>query len=166
MKSRDELGKLFQEHYKKGLGVEVGVQYGAFSLKILEHWKGTLKCIYPWADPGYEEIYEIAKARLGEERLIRKLSIDAIANFEDESLDFVYIDACHQYLEVKRDLMMWYKKVRSGGIVSGHDYVEYADFGVVQAVNEFIKDLGVELYLTEDDWFEGINFKSWYFIKN
>lgn len=165
MKNREELGKLYQEHYKTGLGIELGVQYGAFSLKILENWKGDLKCIDPWADPGYEEIYQIAKERLGEDRLIRKTSIEAVKDFKDESLDFIYIDACHQYQEVSRDLGMWYPKVRVGGIVSGHDYVEAYDFGVIQAVNEFVKDYNKTLYLTEDDWFEGMNFKSWYFIK-
>lgn len=165
MKNRNELGKLYQKHYKTGLGVELGVQWGAFSLEILKNWKGELKCIDPWTGEGYDEIYELAKKRLGEERLVKKLSIDAVKDFEDESLDFIYIDACHVYPEVKRDIEMWYPKVRKGGIVSGHDYVKAFDFGVIEAVDEFVKKENKVLSLTEDDWFDGINFKSWYFIK-
>lgn len=165
MKHRDELGKLYQEHYKTGLGVEVGTQYGAFALKILENWKGELKCVDPWAGDGYDEIYKIAKERLGEHRLIRDLSLFAVHRFEPNSLDFVYIDACHVYHWVKHDINAWYDKVRPGGIVSGHDYVVAHDFGVVQAVDEFVKEHNKVLNLTEEDWFEGINYKSWWFIK-
>jgi hypothetical protein len=49
---------------------------------------------------------------------------------KNESLDFVYIDANHKYDAVKKDLELWYPKVRKGGVFAGHDYLKmdwYAD---------------------------------------
>lgn len=55
---------------------------------------------------------------------IRADSIEASKFYEDESLDFVYIDADHGYEAFKRDLHNWYPKVKYGGVFAGHD----ADF--------------------------------------
>jgi hypothetical protein len=43
-------------------------------------------------------------------------------DFEDGSLDFIYIDAAHDYESVKKDLAAWFPKLKPGGIFSGHDY--------------------------------------------
>lgn len=62
-------------------------------------------------------------------------SWDAAALYPDESLDFVYLDAGHDYADVHKDIDAWRLKVKSGGILAGHDYtVEFP--GVIQAVNE------------------------------
>ena len=55
--------------------------------------------------------------------LIRKSSLDAASDFEDGSLDFVYIDANHAFEYVVADIAAWTPKVRDGGVVSGHDYI-------------------------------------------
>ncbi len=49
--------------------------------------------------------------------------MDALEDFEDNSLDFVYIDGDHNFKHISEDIYEWTKKVRSGGIVSGHDYL-------------------------------------------
>ena len=48
--------------------------------------------------------------------------MDAVEDFEDESLDFVYIDGHHGFRYIAEDLCEWSYKVRKGGIISGHDY--------------------------------------------
>jgi predicted O-methyltransferase YrrM len=53
---------------------------------------------------------------------IQKFSMDAIHDFKDKSLDFVYIDAAHDFKHVAEDLCEWTRKVRVGGIVFGHDF--------------------------------------------
>ena len=49
-------------------------------------------------------------------------SVDAASMFEDNSIDFVFIDAGHDYDSVRADILAWYPKVKKGGIIAGHDY--------------------------------------------
>ena len=56
--------------------------------------------------------------------LVRKSSVEAAAQFEDASIDFVYLDARHTYDAVMEDLEAWWPKVRPGGIVAGEDYMD------------------------------------------
>ena len=68
---------------------------------------------------------------------IRKTSIEASNLYQDRSLDFVFIDAAHDYENVKADIEAWYPKVKIGGYIGGHDYPEFE--GVKRAVDEFLK---------------------------
>lgn len=58
----------------------------------------------------------------GQCELIRKTSMDAVLDFPDESLDFVYIDGHHGFRYVAEDLVEWLPKIKKGGVMSGHDY--------------------------------------------
>jgi predicted O-methyltransferase YrrM len=62
-------------------------------------------------------------------------SLYAASLYNDESLDFVFIDASHDYESVKKDIFAWLPKVKKGGVLSGDDYLQKHG-GVVQAVNE------------------------------
>ncbi len=63
-------------------------------------------------------------------------SHDAYKLFEDESIDFLFIDAHHTYEDVKKELELWYPKVKTGGIISGHDYI-WIGAVIKKAVDEF-----------------------------
>jgi predicted O-methyltransferase YrrM len=65
--------------------------------------------------------------------LIKSDSCSAASLFENESLDFVFIDGNHWYDYVKKDIEAWLPKIKKGGIISGHDYEEN---GVSTAVRE------------------------------
>lgn len=54
--------------------------------------------------------------------IIKKFASDALNDFADGSLDFVYIDCNHSFKYVAADLVDWSNKVRKGGVVCGHDY--------------------------------------------
>ena len=67
---------------------------------------------------------------------IRTTSLNASSLYSNRSLDFVYIDASHEYDDIIKDLHAWYPKVKKGGFIGGHDYgTGYP--GVKQAVDEF-----------------------------
>jgi len=66
----------------------------------------------------------------------RMPSLDAVNLFEDESIDFIFLDGDHSYEYVKQELHAWYPKVKPGGVIAGHDYIELT-CGVKQAVDEF-----------------------------
>jgi hypothetical protein len=69
---------------------------------------------------------------------IRKPSVDAAKDFENNSVDFIFIDADHSYESVKSDIMAWYPKLKKGGIISGHDCAYFPDTNdVSRAVYEF-----------------------------
>jgi len=55
---------------------------------------------------------------------MRMASLEAAKKFDDESLDFVFIDASHEYEDVKNDIEAWWPKIKKGGILAGHDFHE------------------------------------------
>jgi len=67
--------------------------------------------------------------------IIKQSSLDACDQFENESIDFLFLDGDHTYEVVKKELELWYPKVKIGGTIGGHDYSQPC--GVKQAVDEF-----------------------------
>tara|TARA_Y100000004_G_scaffold166817_1_gene198863 strand:+ start:318 stop:890 length:573 start_codon:yes stop_codon:yes gene_type:complete len=70
---------------------------------------------------------------------IKASSKEAAEIYEDRSLDFVFLDASHDYENVLIDLTIWYPKIKKGGYIGGHDYGGENFAGVDEAVNEFFK---------------------------
>lgn len=62
---------------------------------------------------------------------------DFLDNYSSSSLDAVYLDAVHTYEDTLASIRRWRAKVRSGGILCGHDYAPYYP-GVIQAVRETV----------------------------
>jgi hypothetical protein len=182
-----------------GVGVEVGVFEGVFSKEIVKNWNGTLYMVDVWnaidvhqyndmtnnmhkPDAYFHSMNNI-KGYENRAIMIRAYSKDAAKLFNDESLDFVYIDANHSYDNVVEDLNIWFPKLKKGGVFSGHDYLKidwYSDpnflengkdkhiwldngyagvFGVNPAVDEFCQKHGYVLSKT-DEWFG-----TWWIIK-
>jgi precorrin-6B methylase 2 len=138
--NRELLASLLHELGLK-TGVEVGVQVGAYS-EVLCKYNPQMKVygIDPWVPySGMKDgsLY-LTKRRADKffrmtERLlapypnyeiIRDYSMEAVKRFADESLDFVYIDGDHRYQFVLDDITEWTKKIRKGGLISGHDYYQ------------------------------------------
>jgi predicted O-methyltransferase YrrM len=160
LKTRDELGKLYQDNYHTGVGAEIGVQLGLNSKKIAEEWKGKILCVDNWNE---QAIKELSESNLGGDqfKILQGLSVDIAKQIEDKSLDWVYIDADHEYQSVKDDIEAWFPKVREGGIISGHDYDKLIVLGgVVRAVDEFCEQNKYKFKLTGEK-----HCPSWYFQK-
>lgn len=90
--------------------------------------------------------HRISQSGLDCVKMIQDDSAWAASQFEDSSLDFVFIDANHSYDYVRRDILAWQPKVKSGGIISGHDFREPC--GVEQAVEEIFGKNGFNLWGT------------------
>ena len=70
-----------------------------------------------------------------------------------EKLDFIYIDGNHVYEFVKIHIEIADSLVKTGGIVSGHDYYHHGNFaGVGKAVDEFCNKNGFKLNTSDIDW--------------
>lgn len=141
---RDDLANLLNELNFK-IGVEIGVQRGIYSESLCRaNPQMKIYGVDPWISAETEQgnpadkrtenstsqktcdrLYREAVNRLKvypKYHILKEYSVDAVKRFEDESLDFVYIDGNHQDDFVVQDIEVWSKKVRLGGIVSGHDY--------------------------------------------
>lgn len=175
LKSRDDLVFLLNRTGRIGNAVEVGTHQADFARHILHNWKGEkLYCIDPWCiPPGYEyeaqflsnssnreQDFQIALEKLhqfGERAIpLRLTSFDAahdLSWFASESLDFVFIDARHSYEGVKEDLNLWYPKLKTGGIMAGHDFVcprnTESNWGtaIQPAVMEFAAEKQLDVWL-------------------
>lgn len=58
--------------------------------------------------------------------------------FPDESVDFCFLDAAHDYENVKDDILHWITKIKPGGVLGGDDLCPGIWDGVVQAVEELL----------------------------
>lgn len=155
---QQELIRLLRTLGDKLVGAEVGVFDGWTSevllrsfphlqLWLVDSWNPYAgACSTDGKDADYfERAFQTAHfwTRFAEPRrfTLREPSPLAAARFADASLDFVFIDANHTYEHVRDDIFAWWPKVRSGGIMTGHDYGVHRDksgeWGVSRAVNEF-----------------------------
>ena len=117
-------------------GAEIGVAGGGYSEMLCQKIPGLkLHAVDVWESyPGYIEYGKKIRAycRMARKRLkpygvniVKKYSMDAVKDFKDESLDFVFIDCAHDFKSVAEDIYEWSKKVRIGGVVYGHDYRDW-----------------------------------------
>jgi hypothetical protein len=185
---RADLAKLLRKLDFK-MGVEVGVERGLYSetlcrenpqMKIygVDPWESLDKCkLHPLQErtenhssqTRCDKYYEEAVRRLTpypNSKILKEYSVTAVKKFADNSLDFVYIDANHQYQFVLNDITMWNQKVKTGGIISGHDYYNTAQgnprkLRVKLAVDDYLKIFRIEplFILSKDEW------PSWMWVK-
>jgi len=162
-------------------GAEIGVDRGAFSEMLCKlNPKLHLTSIDSWSthsfeDPHnssstmqvqFENHYQSAVRRLSRYNcdIVRKESLTAVKKIADNSLDFVYIDANHNFAKIANDLYEWQKKVRPGGIISGHDYLHFPpskDNHVKDVVDAFVKafEINPSFELGQD------RYHSWFWVK-
>jgi len=98
-------------------------------------------------DAIYEVLLISLTGYMNKVSVMKGKSEDLVSKFNKDDLDFIYIDGSHEYEYVKKDLE-WADKVKSGGIIGGHDY-DCKSLGVIQAVNEFVAKNNYRLFILE-----------------
>ena len=161
---------------KAAVIAEIGVAAGDFSAVILsmasprrfyliDAWLMASSTDY--GESGYAKVESRFKDEINNEVIIIKkgFSHEKLTEFEDDYFGWVYIDAAHDYLSVKKDLEIAFLKVKKGGIIAGHDYLRWGSrgirFGVLEAVNSFcvekeISFTGISLDC-DDNWSFALN---------
>ena len=116
-------------------GIEVGAGRGVNAGKMLKVCDRLKLVMVDIEDSlGVREVEKL----YGDRALFMNLSsLDAAEAFDDETFDYVYIDARHQYPDPKNDMKAWFPKVKTGGVLAGHDWWFT---GVKQSVWEFLKE--------------------------
>lgn len=166
MNDREKLLKFLSKYFTCPItAVEVGVWLGEFSQAILDNL--DIKKIYlidPWKIHKHiDKIYYINRADTANNQIemdrlyhntikrfkgnnkvqiYRKSSVEASKLFVDGSLDFVYIDGCHDYNFVFDDLNHWSKKINNKGLLICDDYIwgnEQTGKSVQNAIKSFLK---------------------------
>jgi hypothetical protein len=165
-----ELYKQMVERFPSGSHfVEVGCWKGksaaAMAVEILNSDKEIkFDCIDPWYDQKqngeyfetlYTDLYETFLKNIEPVKdyinPLRMTSMEAVDLYKDQSLDFVFIDANHEYEYVYEDIKKWLPKVKYGGVLAGHD-ISYPP--IFQA----LKDNNLE-HKFKQDW------ESWIYEK-
>lgn len=156
--------KMMQRYFKNRLvnGAEVGVQEGDHSDSILKELNITkLYLIDVWEtykeyEPKFDNLrnYTMVLKRFKKDKrveIIKAYSRDGSKEIEDGSLDFVYIDANHDYKYVYEDMDCWYPKVRKGGVLAGHDIFNCV--GVLDAVRDWCVKHQIDFEIEAPDWY-------------
>jgi hypothetical protein len=86
-------------------------------------------------------------------------STEVAKHIQNESLDFVFIDAGHRWKECLQDIHAWFHKVKPGGFIAGHDYNPKKRGAVRTAVDKFIEQRPYRVEYT------GRKTRIWWFIK-
>ena len=150
---------------RNAVTAEVGVAYGGFSrviLKELSPKKFYAVDVFS-IKPGEVEFWgedRLLRANMTHYEYYRKnfekeiaagkvemrqgLSFDELWKFDDNYFDYVYLDAGHDYESVRKDILALEHKVKHNGFIQFNDYIPYSylegyPYGVVQAVNEFLR---------------------------
>jgi len=154
VRCRDDLALLANDLGLTGKAAEVGTWAGTYSAKNLRAWQGDkYYMVDRWAPqkgdlPGCKagsaackdknfpaaemtqamEQARNATAEFGDRReLIKGISTEVAPRFEDNTLDWIYIDALHTGEALLEDLGAWFPKLRSGGVISGDDFADLCD---------------------------------------
>lgn len=112
--------------------VEIGSYQGESTEMFAQAGFKKITAVDPWIDEGETTTYGVPYANVehafdnrteaySQIEKIKDFSVNAANQFEDNSLDFVYIDGLHTYEAVKEDIEAWLPKIKLTGFIGGHD---------------------------------------------
>jgi hypothetical protein len=171
---RPAINAVYESGKKSLVGAEIGVFRGKHAqfmldkldikkLYLVDQYKmymeprdssnGIVQEIYTtetaekWAKEAYRRL--MISDNIGRLVWLTLSSLEASRMIPDKSLDFVYIDANHEYEFIRADIRAWLPKVKSGGVFGGHDFGVPFVPGVEKAVRETFGD---EFHKRNQDW--------------
>lgn len=124
-----EIGS-FKGRSSSFMAVEIARSFKSIDFDCVDTWEGSEEHQagkqFADADVIENRLYDRFIANMqpaeGYYNPVQATSIQASGGYADASLDFVFIDAAHDYQSVLADIFAWLPKVKIGGIISGHDW--------------------------------------------
>jgi hypothetical protein len=159
--SRKEMLDLFP---KNAVVAELGVDEGTFSDMIVNQTQPTKFHIVDfWGSKRYNQLKRqkvenkfASQLKDGSVEINLGLSTAVVTEFPNGYFDWIYIDTDHGYKVTHEELEAYREKIKSGGIIAGHDYIignwdGVVRYGVIEAVHEFCVKYDWEIiYLTAE----------------
>lgn len=153
--SREKLLELCEP---RKVWAEVGVAQGYFSDKILKTCNPAKLYMIEYEAEYVRNLEKRFSTEIEEGKVVilHGDSCEQLTCLPDNTLDYIFLDATHDYEHPSRELALCKDKVKDSGMIMGHDYTRFSmweagQYGVVEAVNEFcIKNLYEFVYLTMD----------------
>jgi hypothetical protein len=149
--------------------VEIGCYKGKSTCYLIDKIKESNKKIKLYVIDNFSTLGDVKDeflSNIGEERaksiqLIVQDSVSSSNLFDDNSVDFVFIDTDHYKELLKSEISAWKNKVKTNGIIGGHDYHMYD-------LKDAFDELGVSHYnvlLSELHYYDGGKYRktAWYF---
>ena len=145
---------LAEQASTRKLIVEVGSWLGGSARAMADNTEGIVYCVDPWTgtpemagDPDWQahandsewvfNSFTRNMEGLTNYRAIRMFSVPAAEVLKDLRFDMIFIDASHEYEDVKADILAWKPLLAEGGLLCGHDW---GCWGVTPAVTELLPE--------------------------
>lgn len=161
------LNQLLSRVPPNGLVVELGCFLGCSTVYIAEFFKRRKQAVRFYTCDAFQT-YGTAASFYGTTmtnlkacgvrdnvHVVVAVSWDTATLFDNGEVDFVWVDAGHDYASVQRDLNTWLPKLKSPAGLAGHDYSEPS---VKRAVDEFAQEHGLQVKV-----YNPASWQSWYF---
>jgi hypothetical protein len=138
--TRYDMGSLLQNE-RFVSGVELGVQRGDYAAEVLKKWPGCREYVLVDLWERQDNYFDVSNVDNSIQNklldaaiqstnpwkdiitICRNYTTSCALNYANNHFDWVYVDARHDRKGVTEDLSTWWPKVRSGGIMCGHDFV-------------------------------------------
>jgi len=155
------------EQHRPTVCVELGTWLGASAIPVarsIARWGGTLTCVDTWAGDVQAPttrpaapwmlvscVRNLMDAGVGATVRLIPATTEHAAQRWTTPLDYLYVDAAHDYDSVRADLRAWAPHVRPGGLLLGDDYGHRLFPGVQAAWDEYARTRGLTFTRYQSD---------------
>jgi len=118
----EELTWLAEQAEKHANIVEIGSNRGRSTTAMSDNTAGSVTAVDVWED---DETLDAFQQNVGDNVFPYQMtSLAAAAMFSEQGMtfDMIFIDALHDYENVKADILAWRPLLVAGGLLCGHDY--------------------------------------------